>query len=355
LRYFSFTALLAVIVLTVGADLYGGSAPSSAVLHDNTSVKDNITKISVRPKAMSEYEDVAAFIKEAAKKHNIPENRLKKIFQSVFFDASVIELIEKPAEKNSWSFYEKSLLNKERIENGKKYLKNWLTHLKDAEKAFDVPPELVTAIIGVESYYGGVKFRRNAVTSLGTLAFEYPRRASFFRAELENLLVYAAVNKIDALSVMGSYAGAVGIPQFMPGNITTYGVDGDNDGKIDIVSNHPDSIFSIANYIKAHGWNKGGETIDYVKLDKAIADELFFYNPCGNNYKSVKELKAMGVEFTSNYDNESLGLLSRLDDDNNTYKHIVFFKNSCPIHRYNSSLKYTAAIASLAKILKEGL
>jgi membrane-bound lytic murein transglycosylase B len=316
---------------------------------------DNLSsKAVVRPKAMASYEDVRIFIKDVAKKHKIPEKRLLKLFQNVFFDASVIELIERPAEKVSWTSYEKSLLSKERIDNGKKYLKTYDKYLKAAEARYGVPAELLAAIVGVESYYGTVKFRRNAITSLGTLAFEYPRRSQFFKRELENLLVYATVNSLDPLTIMGSYAGAVGIPQFMPGNITLYGVDGDNDNKIDIVTSHPDAIFSIANYIKAHGWNTGGETVDFVELGEGLTEEDFSLNPCGNSHKTVEELKKKGVKFASDYDNAAMGLLSRLDDENETYKYVVFFKNSCPIHKYNSSLKYTAAIARLAKILKGG-
>jgi membrane-bound lytic murein transglycosylase B len=304
---------------------------------------------------MSEYEDVQTFIKDVAKKHKIPEKRLANIFRSVFFDPSVIALIERPAEKKVWVSYETAILSKERIELGKKYLKTNLTHLKAAETLFGVPPELLTAIIGVESYYGTVKFRRNAITSLGTLAFEYPRRARFFKSELENLLVYANENGLDPLKIMGSYAGAIGIPQFMPGNITRYGVDGDNDSKIDIVNSHPDAIFSVANYIKHYGWDawgKDNEIFDYVELGEGLSEEDFFNNPCGGGYKTVKELKALGVGFSGSYEDDILGLLSRLDDENDTYKYLVFFKNSCPIYKYNSSLKYTVVIANLAKILK---
>jgi membrane-bound lytic murein transglycosylase B len=358
LRYFSawFVFLAVFVYLCFAAETVpGASVPvQPAAARDNATAKDNasVDNVTVRPKAMSEYEDVQAFVKDVAKRHNIPEKRLLKVFESVFFDASVLILIEKPAEKNPWSFYEKSILNAERIAQGKKYLKANESYLQAAESVYGVPSELLTAIIGVESYYGTVKFRRNAITSLGTLAFEYPRRAQFFKSELENLLVYATVNKLDPLKIMGSYAGAIGIPQFMPGNITHYGVDGDNDSRIDLVNSHPDAIFSIANYIKLHGWEKGGNAFDYVELDEGFTEADFFYNPCGSSYKTVDELKKMGVKFSGDYADAEPALLSRLDDENDTYKYVVFFKNSCPIHKYNNSLKYTVVIANLAEILK---
>jgi membrane-bound lytic murein transglycosylase B len=141
----------------------------------------------------------------------------------------------------------------------------------------------------------------------------------------------------------------------MPGNITIYGVDGDNDSTIDIMNSHPDAIFSIANYIKRHGWEKDGMTFDYVELGEGFTEEDFSPNPCtAGQYKTVGELKKMGVKFTLPYPDDLPALLSRLDDDNETYKYVAFFKNSCAIHKYNSSLKYTVAIANLAKILKGG-
>jgi membrane-bound lytic murein transglycosylase B len=354
LRYFKRNIFLTVFVclcLCLGAAAGADIPPLAAA--DNTSDNDNASvKPSVRPKAMAEYDDVKAFIKDFAKKHNIPEKRLLNIFKELYFDVTVLELIERPAEKSTWSYYEKSVLNKEKIADGKKYLITHAVYLKAAEEEFGVPPELLTAIIGIESYYGTVKFRRNALTSLGTLAFEYPRRSQFFKTELENLLIYATVNGLDPLLIMGSYAGAVGIPQFMPGNITIYGVDGDNDSKIDIVNSHPDAIFSIANYIKRHGWEKNGQTFTYVDLGEGLTEEDFFLQPCSKQYKTVGELKKQGVVFKKPFPDDLPALLSRLDDDNDTYKYVVFFKNSCAIHKYNNSLKYTVAIANLAEILK---
>ena len=304
-----------------------------------------------RTKAMSAYPDVQAFAKEIAAKNKLDEASILKAFDKSFFDYSIIDLLKTPAETKSWSWYSQTIVSEERIKNGRKYLETHRASLALAHKHWGVPQNLITAIIGIESTYGTYPFKRNAVTSLGTIAFEYPRRAKYFQSELESLFIFAAKDKTDPLTIKGSYAGAIGIPQFMPSNILQYGKDGDADGHIDLVGSHADAIESIAYYIFRHGWQEGKAMATLAKLTKTLPDSAFGNEPCNiKNYKTIRELKGLGVEFDNSYPDNTYAMLSRLDEDKG-YTTIVFFENSCPIHKYNRSLKYTAAISLLANEL----
>ncbi len=311
---------------------------------DNTSTR--------RMEAMSKYQDVQDYIKEISVKYKLDNSILIKAFDSSYFDYRVVELMDIPAEKKFWPEYSDKLLSKERIDSGKKYMADNKKALDNASARWDVPSHVITAIIGVESAYGKTEFKRTAVTSLGTLAFEYPRRSTYFKGELTKLFILADKEKADPLSYRGSYAGAIGIAQFMPDNIMRYGKDGNGDGRVDIVAVHEDAIESVAFYIKEHGWKKGKNTAALVALKQSLPDSAYASSPCDTgNRMTVKTLKNKGVMFSKAYPDNDSGVLMKLDKDNDTFISVVFFENACPIHRYNSSMKYTAAISFLAETL----
>lgn len=305
-----------------------------------------------RTEKLSEYDDVQAFMTEMVKKHKVDNDSLQKAFENTVFDYSVIELMDKPAEKRSWSYYHERLVSKERVSGGVKYMKTHKTALDNSTAAYKVPQNIITAIIGIETTYGTVKLKRTAVQSLSTFAFEYPRRADYFRGELASLFILAQKEEADPLYYMGSYAGAVGIPQFMPSNILAYAVDGDGDKHVDIVSSHADAIASVANYLSKHGWSQGKSTVALVKVTKELPESAYNTNVCSvSQRKTVKEFKNMGIELPSKYKDTEKGILAKLyeDEDEDTFVPAIFFENACPINKYNRSLKYTAAISLLAE------
>lgn len=307
-----------------------------------------------RLKPMSEYEDVQKFINDISKKNRLDKKIVEEAFKNSYFDYSVIDLMEKPAEKRPWKHYSDMLISKDRVNKGKKYMRAHSKALANASKKYGVPKNVLTAIAGIESNYGSAPFKRTAVQSLGTLAFEYPRRSQYFQSELENIFILADKENVNPLTYYGSYAGAVGIAQFMPSNIIKYGKDGDGDGHIDIVNNHSDAIASIGNYLHEHGWQKGKDTAAFVTVPKNISDSLFANSPCDEKKrKTVKQWRKLGVKFKGKHPESARAVLSRLDEDNDKFTYAAFFENACPIHKYNNSLKYTAAISLLAKKLSD--
>ncbi|MDR2885095.1 MAG: lytic murein transglycosylase [Deferribacteraceae bacterium] len=307
---------------------------------------------SMRTEPMSSYADVQDFANEIAKKHKMNAATILKTFDNLYFNYRIIEYMDKPAEKRTWTYYSKNLISKERIKGGRSYMRKWKTTLNRAYRAYGVPPAIITAIIGIETVYGKASLKYDAVTALSTLAFEYPRRSKYFKSELEGLFVLASKEKVSPLSYASSYAGAVGIAQFMPSNLIRYGKDGDRDKHVNIVSSHPDAIMSVANYMKEHGWQRNGDILDLVKLKKEIAEPLFTNNPCDiSNKKSVKQWRELGVTFSKRYADNVSGVISKLEEDDGSFTPVIFFANACAINRYNHSTKYTTATALLAKML----
>ena len=201
--------------------------------------------------------EVQEFIRDMVKRHGFVEGELTTLFSRVYRLDPVLQAIATPAEIQRWSDYRTLFLNPRRINGGVAF---WSTHeeaLARAEREYGVPAAIIVGIIGVETFYGRISGRWRVVEALATLAFDYPPRSAFFRGELENYLLLARDAGVDVFSVRGSYAGAIGIPQFMPGSLRRYAVDFDGDGRIDLSGNTTDAIGSVANFLKQHGWRAG--------------------------------------------------------------------------------------------------
>ena len=201
--------------------------------------------------------EVKSFIRGLVERHGFVEDELNTLFARVYRVDPVLQAIVAPAEIAAWPDYRALFVNARRIEGGIAFWKAQEALLARAEREYGVPAEIIVAIVGVETFYGRNPGRWRVIEALATLAFDYPPRASYFRAELENYLLLARDSGLDVLSVRGSYAGAIGIPQFMPGSVRRYAVDFDGDGAIDLSGNTADAIGSVANFLKQHGWKPG--------------------------------------------------------------------------------------------------
>lgn len=191
-------------------------------------------------------------------KHQFQRGELQKVMATAQHRASIIRAISRPATIKPWLEYRAVFVNQHRIKQG---LEFWRTHndaLLRAEKQYGVPQEIIVAIIGVETIYGRNAGHYRAIDALTTLAFDYPRRAVFFRGELENLLLLAREQQFDLLELQGSYAGALGIPQFMPSSYRNYAVDFNGDRVTDLLGDPEDAIGSVGNYLQGYGWQAGG-------------------------------------------------------------------------------------------------
>jgi membrane-bound lytic murein transglycosylase B len=216
--------------------------------------------------------DVQTFIDELVERHGFVPGELSKLFSRVQRAESVLEAIKpQPPVERIWADYRANFVNEKRIDAGVAFWRRNARALERATRSYGVPPEIIVAIIGVETYYGRNMGRFRVVDALTTLAFDYPPRAPFFRGELEQYLLLARELHLDVFSVRGSYAGAIGIPQFMPGSTRRYAVDFDGDGAIDLRGNPVDAVGSVANFLKEHGW-RAGEAI-HLPADGAATPE----------------------------------------------------------------------------------
>jgi len=204
---------------------------------------------------------VEVFIGEMVDKHAFDRESLQRLFTTVKFQPAIIQAISRPISSTPWHQYRPLFVNPKRVAGGVVFWNSHFATLAQAHKDFGVPEEIVAGVIGVETIYGTQTGKHRVLDALTTLAFDYPRRAEFFRSELENYLLLAREQGVDAANFKGSrgsYAGAIGIPQFMPSSYRRYALDFDNDGKTDLSGSTADAIGSVANYLKVHGWEEGG-------------------------------------------------------------------------------------------------
>ena len=213
--------------------------------------------------------EIKTFIDEMVAEHGFSEPKLEAIFSKVQFQPSIINLISAPSSAIPWSQYRSRFVNPQRIKNGISFWNRHANILQRANKEYGIPEEIIVAIIGVETAYGTSTGKHRVIDALTTLAFDFPKRAEFFRSELVQYLLLAKEQNFDLFNIKGSYAGAIGIPQFMPGSYRQFAVDFDGDGRVDLTNSAADAIGSVANYLKQYGWEIGGPIVvqSSVKAD----------------------------------------------------------------------------------------
>ncbi|MGD9109087.1 MAG: lytic murein transglycosylase B [Gammaproteobacteria bacterium] len=211
---------------------------------------------AIKTKPLYQQTEVQEFINKMVKEHNFKRAQLIKLFKQVQIKQPVIRKIKHPYEEVPWRKYQQHFITPERINDGVKFWHKYAATLKRAYLKFGVPPSIIVAIIGVESKYGEETGKFKVINTLSTISFKHTKRAEYFQKELAQFLLFCRENKINPLDVYGSYAGAIGQPQFMPSNIRKYAVDFDKSEKIDLIHDAKDSIGSIANFFQAHGWRK---------------------------------------------------------------------------------------------------
>ncbi|MFK8067477.1 MAG: lytic murein transglycosylase B [Gammaproteobacteria bacterium] len=292
------------------------------------------------------------FIQEMVDEHGFDKQDLERTFTKVKLLDYALEVIQKPAEKSKeWHEYRKIFLTKERIKKGVVFWQENRDLLMDVEKEYGVPREMIVAIIGVETYYGKFKGKYRVIDSLATLAFNYPKRAKFFRNELKQFLLFTRRLKMDPFSRMGSYAGAMGMPQFMPSSFQAYAVDFDHDDQINIWDNKADIFGSIANYFKRHGW----KTDEPVAVPTWVKKNVTLENYIEKGLKPtipLDELTKSGVETKRNIEGNPTSSLLEYKQEN-SMDYWVIFQNFYTITRYNHSPLYGMAVYQLSEEIKE--
>lgn len=293
------------------------------------------------------------FIAQMVERHDFNKSDLTKVLKQARKSQTILDAISRPAEKKlTWHKYRQIFIKEKRINQGVDFMQKNKAKLEEAEKKYGVPPEIITAIIGVETFYGRIAGSYRVVDALNTLAFHYPKRSNFFRSEFEHFLLLAREQGFDPNSLKGSYAGAMGMPQFISSSYRHYAVDFDNDNVIDIWNNTNDAIGSVANYFAEHGWLKNKPVTIKVSVE-------------GENYKQAlkkglaldilaSDLPNYGIKTDSVFqENEKLKLFEYKLDKGNEYW--IAHKNFYVITRYNHSHLYAMAVFQLAREIKKRL
>jgi membrane-bound lytic murein transglycosylase B len=292
--------------------------------------------------------EVQTFIREMADRHGFAPDELGQVFVRVEARPSIIELMQRPAEKaRPWHEYRTLFLTEKRIARGAETARQQAGALQQAAQR-GVPAEYLLAITGVETFYGEILGRHRVIDALATLAFDYPPRSRFFRGELEQFLLMSREEAFDPLAPVGSYAGAMGIPQFMPTSFRTWAVDGDGNGHRDLWGSWPDVFASVANYLTSHGWRAGEPVM--ARADVAGADLAGLVFGKLDLSETVGSLRARGVKFDTTLPASAGAVLIRLDGaDGPEFR--IGFANFYAITRYNRSQLYASAVNDLAEAL----
>lgn len=264
-------------------------------------------------------------------------------------DEGVLKLFERQAEAKPWHEYRNIFLKENRIVAGRKFMRKNQALLDAVNERYGVPPEIVTALIGVETYYGTRMGSRNVLRSLATLTAAYPRRAKFFGKELETFLRLLKTEHLVASDMEGSYAGAVGIPQFMPSSYVAYAVDFNGNGKRDLVHELEDAAGSVANYLVEHGWKREAPISRW--LDQPVSkDAQALVGKRAKPKHSVRTIRQHGIQL--NESDDTLVSLNRLEESNGI-RYFVGYANFYALTRYNPSNKYAMAIVELAEAIQK--
>jgi membrane-bound lytic murein transglycosylase B len=294
-----------------------------------------------------------AFVANNAAALGWSPNELAALMADARYQQGIIDAMNRPYEAKPWRDYRRLFLTEERIAGGVAFLNAHADLLKQAEAAYGVPPEVITAIIGIETNYGGNLGQHRVLDALSTLGFAFPRRAEFFSKELGEFLRLVREEQIDPRTALGSYAGAVGLPQFIPSSYRAYAVDFDGDDRRDLWGSIADVVGSVGNYLALHGWHRGAPIAARASLGKGrpagipIAEK----RPARPE-TTLSQLAAAGVAPVPGALAEPLPadtLVALLELDGEDTEHWLGFNNFYAITRYNHSNLYAMAVFQLSR------
>ena len=301
--------------------------------------------------------EVSEFVDYMVSRHGFNRGELDQLFSQVIFSDKAIQLM-KPApitKPKNWQAYRARFIEPQRIKAGVKFWNKYQAALQRAEKQYGVPAQIIVGIIGIETIYGKNVGSFRVIDVLSTLGFAYPdtpnkeNRMAYFRGELEQSLLLARESGIDPFTLLGSYAGAVGWPQFMPSSIRQYGVDFAGDGKIDLRNTPEDAIGSVANFLAQHGWSNGlpfafPATIVNEHPETLLAKEL-------NATYTLTQLAPVAQPTDKNTPNNLLYGLIDLQNGENPTEYWLATQNFFAITKYNRSYFYALSVIELGKMV----
>jgi membrane-bound lytic murein transglycosylase B len=310
----------------------------------------------------TQWQEVSDFIDRMVEKHGFDRAELESVFKRVRYIDTTIQLMKPapPGRPKNWRAYRARFVEPVRINAGVAF---WDTHadaLARAEEQYGVPAEIIVGIIGVETIYGRNTGNFRVLDAVTTLAFDYPntsnrvRRMEFFRGEIENTLLFARESRIDPFSLLGSYAGAIGWPQFMPSSIRRYAIDFDGDGRIDLRNSPVDAIGSVAHFLVEHGW-KRGEPIVFPASVSAVEGAENWDSFIGTGLEAkyrLEELKAAGVSPGVEPPADMMFGLVDLQNGGEPTEYWLGAENFFAITKYNRSFFYAMSVVDLGRAVR---
>jgi membrane-bound lytic murein transglycosylase B len=287
------------------------------------------------------------FIEDMHKRHGFGVDYLRQFFAQTEVKNAILTAMGRPGEALPWPKYYPRFVNPERIAGGKKFINEHRAILDKAERVYGVPPSIIAAIAGVETVYGKNTGNYRVADALTTLAFHYPKRAHFFRGELEEFLLMVREEQIAPLTLKGSYAGAMGIGQFIPSSYRRYSVDFDNNGRRDL-HHISDAIGSIAHYLQQHGWQSGATVVLPAEIE---GDNTQLLALALKPQHSLEHLRTLGLIVAGNVPATAAATVIQLETEAGPPAYWAAFDNFYTITRYNRSTRYAMAVYLLAEAI----
>ncbi|NKB77807.1 MAG: lytic murein transglycosylase B [Gammaproteobacteria bacterium] len=297
---------------------------------------------------VNDFPVLKSLVSQMSREDGYPEKELIDVLSQAKIDSKTLELMDRQYESLPWFKYRKLFINERRINDGVEFWKNNANILNQVTEKFGVPQAILVALLGVETHYGQRIGDKRVLDSLVTLSAAFPRRSKYFTKELRVFLNTTRQENIIPSTVLGSFAGAIGIPQFMPSSYRAYSIDFNGNGRRDLVNEYEDAIGSVANYLHVHGWTRGQAIYADVSGPlSAQANELISRK--AKPKLSATQLSGSGVSYDSRKGSDKAALLKLEKTDGNRY--IVGFKNLYAITRYNPSVNYAMAIVELSQAI----
>lgn len=296
---------------------------------------------------------VDPFVEEMRNEYGFNPEHVRGLLAQAERKDSILEAIARPAERvRPWHEYRKIFITDKRVTDGVAFWNKHAEALAKAEEVYGVEPEVILAIIGVETFYGGNKGSHRVIDALTTLGFDYPPRADFFRGQLKAFLVLTREQQVDPLELTGSYAGAMGYPQFIPSSYQAFAVDFDEDGVTDIWNNPVDAIGSAANYFAEHKWQHGAGVAVAAEVSGDAYSKGFTLDRGLEAKISVAELKKLGWTPKEELDDATEVMAFEFDAGDHK-QYWLGLHNLHVITRYNRSVMYAMVVHQLADLIRE--
>lgn len=293
---------------------------------------------------------VQSFINYMVKQHHFDREKLVTIFSQVHYNDDVVSHITHPYEEKPWNMYRAHFITEQRIADGLRYWQKHEAALQYAQRRYGVPPSLIIAIIGIETNYGEHIGEYSAINALSTLAFRHESRAHFFTQELVQFFLLTEEQQLPVLQVKSSYAGALGIPQFMPSTYRHYAVTYQDGNHVDLLNNNDDAIVSIANYLALSGWHRNEPIACIFHHTKPF--NMALVSTTAKPTTSINRLKSLGIQPNMSVSlDHPVAIVELHNEKNNEYW--LAFHNFRVIMRYNPRIIYTMAIYQMSETLQK--